>query len=330
MVSTARAVGLVGRILHDIRAYGGEPEQATNYARDLAKVLSIFEPGGDAVSEAIRVEVGEALGQAGDPRLDDPAANRVAIPGGSFWMGAQTKNPAGEGYEPEAYPAESPVHRATVASFHIGRYPVTVAEYRKFVEAGARGYLDARYWDAKGWSWRLGAGRATPFEWSQQLAHPNRPVTGVTWYEADAYCRWVGGRLPTETEWEWVARGAEGRRYPWGSETPSDRHTNFDSRWKSAVPVGIYPGDANEHGVRDLAGNIYEWCADEWTDEYRVSAAEEGKAAATTAPADKERKECVLRGVSFRDSAGGLRSARRNRFGILGESDFVGLRVAWP
>lgn len=266
-ITKARAVGMAARILNDIRPYGGDPAQGTTYEDDLSETLAIFEPGGQAVAEFVRVEVGEALGQAGDPRLTEPAARRILIPGGSFWMGAQSKSPEAPGFDKEADDDEAPVRLVTVSAFTMGRFPVTVQEYRRFVDAGDDGYLNPRLWDSSGWAWREKEQVETPGGWSDQLRHPNRPVTGVSWFEADAYCRWVHGRLPTEAEWEWAARGAEARRFPWGPEKPTADHANMMLNVGEPSPVGIYPLGATPEGVQDLAGNVFEWCAD-WFGQY--------------------------------------------------------------
>ena len=341
-VSRARAVGLVGRILRDIAPYGGDPGEGTAWRTMLADTLAIFAPDGEPVDEATRVEVGEALGQAGDPRLVDEAANRVFVPGGRFWMGAQSKKPKKPGYDPEARDNEAPVHEVTVSQlvvavdqmigdneapvhevtvsdFSVGRYPVTVQEYRRFVEAGDTGYLDPRRWDPLGWAWREREQREHPNGWREQLTHPNRPVTSVSWYEADAYCRWVGGRLPIEAEWEWLARGPEGHRYPWGDAPPTERHANFENRDGSPTPVGIYPADAD--AVRDLAGNVWEWCGD-WFGLY-------GEPHQQDPCGPKAGKARVLRGGSFLGVAHPLRAAFRGSFHPERGLDDVGFRVVW-
>ena len=320
-ISRARAVGLVGRILRDIRAYGGEPEQGTTYEAALRETLSIFEPGGKTVPEPVREEVGEALGQAGDPRLAESADNRVLIPGGTFWMGAQKTDPKAPGYDSDAYEFERPVHRVTVSALRVGRYPVTVAEFRRFLEAGEAGYLNPGHWDADGWAWRERKERTGPWGWDEQRPHPNRPVTGVAWYEAAAYCRWVGGRLPTEAEWEWVARGADGRKYPWGDAVPTPHHANFDMRVGSPSPVGIYPLDTHPHGVRDFVGNVWEWCGD-WYDDYQ-----DGAWTDPTGPDTGTSR--VLRGGSFDGLASFLRSAYRIGSHPDPDYDLLGFRVVW-
>src|SRR5262249_7581369 len=160
----------------------------------------------------VRLEAAEALGQAGDPRL--AKNNWIPIPAGSFLMGTQ-KDPSKPNYDPDAEDEESPVHQVHLAEFQIGRYPVTVEEYRKCGE-DVGGYGDERWWSAGGFGSTEGPG-----DWDEQVVHPNWPVVSVSWYEAAAYCEWLGERvlqrvrLPTEAEWERAARGTTGRRYPW-------------------------------------------------------------------------------------------------------------------
>jgi formylglycine-generating enzyme required for sulfatase activity len=269
LAGRARAVGLVGRILRDISPAGGDAGQGTGYAEALQAVLAVFEKGAMPVAEAVRIEVGEALGQAGDPRIsDDDHADRVLIPGGSFWMGAQRSQPRKPGYDKEADRDENPVHRVTVSDFWIDRYSVTVRRFVRFVEAGPEGYLNERFWAPEGWAWRQQEGRNQPASWEEQVRHPNRPVVGVSWYEADAYCSWLAHatghtvRLPTEAQWEFAARGEEGRKYPWGDDAPTGLHANFEMRVQDPTSVGIYPLGATPEGVEDLAGNVWEWCGD--------------------------------------------------------------------
>lgn len=178
------------------------------YRENLDRMVEIFEV--KAVHEIefqTRLEAAEALGQAGDPRLERD--NWVRFDGGKFWMGAQKLDPKGRNYDPVAHDNESPVRQVKVSPFLIGRYPVTVFEYDRFIADG--GYAEEEFWKAGGYGQF-----AMPGSWRRQLRHPNRPVVEVSWYEAAAYCAWARGRLPTEAEWECAARGGrEGALYPW-------------------------------------------------------------------------------------------------------------------
>jgi formylglycine-generating enzyme required for sulfatase activity len=145
-------------------------------------------------------------------------------------------------------------------AFDIGRYPVTVQEYRRFME-------DDGYRNEVWWKEGRAGDRSQPDQWEEQLLHPNRPVVNVTWYEAAAYCASVGGRLPTEAEWERAARGTVGRKYAWGDEPPDPSRANYvETKVGKPTPVGLFPRGATPEGIQDLAGNVSEWTAD-WYDE---------------------------------------------------------------
>ncbi len=164
-----------------------------------------------------------------------PPVGMVRIPAGVFVMGS-----------PDGEPDEKPPHRVGLPAFDLDRDEVTVAAYDKCVAAGA--CSAPRHADRKG----------------------EEPATWVSWVDADRYCRWVGKRLPTEAEWERAARGSEGRRYPWGGEFACGRgnFANFEGEGRCPnnpgrpVIVGSYPMGNSPEGVRDLAGNVWEWVAD--------------------------------------------------------------------
>ena len=203
----ARCAGLLGSMMRDLSGMGYQPA-TPEYESTLKSLDRIFLADEAArIDLKTRIEAAEALGSAGDPRLE--ADNWIAIPAGSFWMGAQAKKKTGRNYDPEASDEESPVHEVRLRAFRIGRFPVTVQEFAGFIDSG--GYEMYRYW-AEG-----GYGRfPLPDNWEEQRPHLNWPVVGVSWFEARAYCAWAGGRLPTEAEWERSARGPKSSRFPWG------------------------------------------------------------------------------------------------------------------
>lgn len=217
------------------------------------------------------------------PAADSAAADQVAarlarlpddvlVPGGSFTMGTST--------EPWALDNERPAHQRRVNAFWIDRVPVTNARYRAFVEAG--GYDDPRWWTAEGWSHRLQARLTAPRFWRrdggvwvrrrfgrEEPVPDAEPVVHVCWYEADAYARWAGRRLPTEAEWEKAARWdpatGRSRRYPWGDGDPSPQHANLGQRHLQPAPVGSYPDGASPLGVEQLIGDVWEWTSSTFT-----------------------------------------------------------------
>jgi len=174
LAEKARCVGLIGAMLRDLRPYSYNLPHP-RYERLLREVLAIFErrEGPCTVDLKVRLAAAEALGQTGDPRLRMPKDPDywVPIPAGKFVMG-------------DSEETNSPPHEVHLNEFLIGRYPVTVYEYRKYVEA-------TEY--------------RTPQDWEEQSMHPNRPVNNVSWFDAKAYCRWADVRLPTEAEWERAA-----------------------------------------------------------------------------------------------------------------------------
>ena len=173
----------------------------------------------------------------------------VKIPAGSFTMGCV------EG-DPDCYPRETPRHRVTITKeFWMGRTEVPVGAFEAFL-------------DATGGSMPAEPGSGAMPGYNDGWRKKDHPMVKVTWDEAQSYCQWAGGRLPTEAEWEYAARGGlAGTRYPWGGERSHDmanywRSGGFD-RWKYTAPVASFP--ANGFGLFDMAGNVYEWTAD-WYD----------------------------------------------------------------
>jgi len=260
-------VGLLGQIVGDAESVGYRP-QDPRYGQLLDEMVAIFSRGSDdktPIESAIAAA--ESLGRAGDPRFRDPehTSHWITLESGGFTMGAQNDDPAAANYDSFAADNELPVHEVVVASFRMRKYPVTVTEYQRFIDRG--GYENSGFWTHGGFGeWE------EPEEWSDQLSHPNRPVVGISWFEACAYAEMYACRLPTEEEWEFAARGTKGRQFPWGNEAASERHLNcgideghglFASpRVGGATPVGVYPLGATPEGICDLAGNVGEWCAD--------------------------------------------------------------------
>ncbi|TJZ57074.1 ergothioneine biosynthesis protein EgtB [Streptomyces piniterrae] len=195
----------------------------------------------------------------------------VLVPGGPFTMGTST--------EPWALDNERPAHRRMVPSFLIDTTPVSNGAYQRFIEDG--GYDDPRWWAADGWAHVREHGLHAPLFWRREgnqwlrrrfgvtePVPPDEPVLHVSWYEADAYARWAGRRLPTEAEWEKAARHgpADGRamRYPWGDEDPTPAHANLGQRYLRPAPVGSYPDGESPLGVRQLIGDVWEWTASDF------------------------------------------------------------------
>jgi formylglycine-generating enzyme required for sulfatase activity len=308
LAERARCVGLIGSALRDLKSWGYRLTDP-RYQENLHRSMAIFDAReARQLDFDTRLYAADAIGQAGDPRLDhnDPAY-WVRVEGGTFWMGAQNTDPKDRNYDPEVWDDELPVHQEEVQPFAMGRYPVTVLNYLRFVEDG--GYGQEQFWTAGGY------GKFhEPANWQRQLRYPNLPVVAVSWFEAAAYCAWAGGRLPTEAEWEYAARGGrEGVRYAWGEEAPDEHRANFHHKGPGRLtPVGLYPEGATPGGIQDLAGNCYEWVDDRWRDDYHKS----------TGPGD----ERVIRGGHWANSARFLRVSYRNKFQPEERSNNFGFR----
>jgi formylglycine-generating enzyme required for sulfatase activity len=171
-------------------------------------------------------------------------AEMVIIPGGKFTMGFTSSGDSGrrrrqgsEGGQGD----ELPAHPVTVSAFAMYRFEVTNAQYDAFCKATGH--------------------RRSAFAGNSKFGQPKQPVVGVTWDDAVAYCKWAGARLPTEAEWEYAARGTDGRPYPWGATRPSAKHARYDET-DGPLPVGSCPEGASPFGCQDMAGNAWEWVAD--------------------------------------------------------------------
>lgn len=232
----------------------------------------------------------------------------VLIPAGTFQMGSTTGDVN-----------EAPVHTVKLDAFYMDRHEVTNAEYQAFATATEHpvprgiGYT-AVYERLKNdyEPWR-----------DPDFNHPNQPVTTVTWFDADAYCKWAGKRLPTEAEWEKAARGGiEGARYPWGDADPDSTTANFaDSQtefeWRNPdvddgylfpAPVGTF--QPNGYGLFDMAGNVWEWCAD-WYSLTYYSEAQGVKSPRRNPKGPDTGERRVLRGGAWYRDAHTLRNAER-------------------
>lgn len=159
---------------------------------------------------------------------------------------------------------DSRMHRSIEHDYWIDQYPVTNENYREFILAG--GYQNRQNWSDYGWKWRVRNDIACPEYWNDSSRNkPAHPVVGVSYYEAEAYAKWAGKRLPTEQEWEKAARGEDGRQYPWGEDfignmCNGDKHIFFSFGGHTS-PVNQYPHGVSPYGCYDMVGNVSEWCA---------------------------------------------------------------------
>lgn len=271
-----------------------------------------------------------------------PLPGDVEVPGGRFTLGASRD-------APWVFDAERWAHPVQIERFRIARAPVTNEEYLRFVEAG--GYDRRELWSYEGWRWRIREDAEGPMFWTRRggtwmtrhferevpLA-PHKPVVHVSWYEAEAYCRWAGRRLPTEAEWEAAAAaepaGGDGlsarkRPYPWGEgRYPSSLHghARIDARVNGTADVADYPQGDSAFGCRQMLGNVWEWTTTAFYPfpgfvmdfPYREN----------SAPWFGYRK--VARGGCWATSALVARNMYRHSFWPEQRSNFVGFRTCAP
>jgi len=251
--------------------------------------------GGPAPAPPVLEPLGE--NRQGREELRRPADGTVMvrIPAGEFEMGSE-----------EGDDDERPVHPVRLDAFLLDKTEVTNRQYLRFCGETGRQSPRAPPFGGRGDHFTTFAGH---------------PVLRVGWEDAQAYCSWVGGRLPTEAEWEWAARGPDGRPWPWGNSPPAGERANFCDRncseaWAAravddghrySAPVGSYPLGAGPYGVLDLAGNAREWCADWYGDRYYLRSPSRD-------PAGPEfGKSRVIRGGSWFAAADELRTTHRFR-----------------
>jgi gamma-glutamyl hercynylcysteine S-oxide synthase len=224
---------------------------------------------------------GPRFGKADEPSRSSDSETRTAkgdadIPGGTFLLGSAPGTTF-------VFDNEQWAHPVTLAPFRMARTAVSNGEFVAFIEYG--GYKRRELWTEEGWRWRESAGADHPVYWQRQAGgrwlrrnfdawvplEGLLPVLHVNWYEADAYCRWAGRRLPTEAEWEMAASceptpdgrsvAPQKRLFPWGDDAPSPDHANLDWRAMGCVEVGALPAGDSAFGCRQMIGNVWEWTA---------------------------------------------------------------------
>jgi len=228
----------------------------------------------------------------------------VKVAQGAFLRGS----PEGDGES-----NEHPQKRVTVSTFWIDKTEVTVSQYKKCQDA----------------SGCTPAGRAKWCNLSSS-GKDDHPVNCVKWDQADSYCRWAGARLPTEAEWEKAARGTDGRIYPWGNQPPSCAlavwyDTGSDKRCDAfgTVRVGSRPAGASPYGALDMGGNVWEWVADFYGDNYYAMAPD------TDPKGPENGRHRILRGGGWgNDGDGKLRVAGRFKFAGGNQTPGTGFRCA--
>jgi formylglycine-generating enzyme required for sulfatase activity len=274
--------------LRDGKAVSTTPQEqlvATLQEREGRRLLRFVstESGG-------RIMTLDFIPQAESTDLRHPATVKVdteivLVPAGEFTMGS-----------------DADAHRVHLSAFYIDKYETSFVFYQLFLnDTGRRPPL-----------------LSGSMTWAD-FGNPKQPVVGVTWHDADAFCKWAGKRLPTEAQWEKAARGTDGRRYPWGDQWDGHR-LNSQGEIGKTVAVGSYPSGASPFNVHDMAGNVSEWVAD-WFDAYQPGAATDPRG-----PAIGEYK--VRRGGSWFDSAADVSTTVRMVAQPGGRDPRIGFRCA--
>ena len=196
----------------------------------------------------------------------------VKISGGLYTMGYNGKN--------YCYDIELPEHKTYLKNFKIGIFPVTNQEYLEFMNGG--GYETYKHWLSDGWEKVKSNEWRSPMYWEKindewhvrdflgiRKINPNEPVCHVSYYEADAYCKWAGKRLPTEAEWEkascWNEEKQEKTVFPWGNESPSEEKCNLlESHHWGCTEIGTYPNGTSPSGCQQMIGDVWEWTTSEF------------------------------------------------------------------
>jgi formylglycine-generating enzyme required for sulfatase activity len=267
---------------------------------------------------------------AGTRMVDDYGIPMVYVPAGKFLMGStpgqveeafQQAKKENKDAKKEWYERELPQHEQTIrAGFWLDLTPVTNESYAHFVKDG--GYQNTDYWTEAGWNWVQSGGKTGPNDY-QNLTAPQQPRVGVTWFEAWAYCQWRGGRLPTEAEWEWAARGPENRLYPWGNTFDASRviYAKNAGGKSSAVGEGVRKAGASWVGALDMSGNVWEWCSSL----YQPYLFDANNGREDSLDGTNVR---VLRGGSFLNTSYNLRAVNRDWINPATEDHSFGFRCA--
>ena len=250
----------------------------------------------------------------------------VEIPAGEFLMGS-TPEDAEAAYnaaklrssllEKYTFDTEVPQHTVYLSTYQISRYEITNAQYRAFIEATNRSTPRG---DNGEETWK-----------DENFNADNQPVVGVTWFDAQAYAEWIGGSLPTEAQWERAARGAEGRKYPWGNDPPKVRqHANFARRYNKTTPIGQFQEGVTPNGIADLAGNVWEWCLDEYNPSFYKQNDKDVKRDPLNLRFRDVLRSRVIRGGAWDTGSTFLRSALRSTFYPLDSTHSIGFRIVRP
>ncbi|MCA1630868.1 MAG: ergothioneine biosynthesis protein EgtB [Acidobacteria bacterium] len=325
-------------------------EHERQHQETLAYLLQLLDPAKKSRptiakrvdDETARLSSTPAATHADPAPVASPAGAMIEVPAGEFEMGAAVESessPVG-GF---VYDNERPAHAVFVPAFRIDRRLVTNEEFARFVAEG--GYARREFWGEEGWAWREKEDWQHPLYWSREGGAaspswslrtmfedaplpPSHPVTGVSWYEAEAYARFAGKRLPTEAEWEkaaaWDDEGRRRRLFAWGDAEPTVERCNSDFRFWGTTPVDAFPAGASAAGCLDATGNVWEWTSSKFAGYPGFRAFPYPEYSELWFDDDHR----VLRGGSWATHSSVLRTSFRNFFRRHFRIAFAGLRCA--
>ncbi|MEI7832633.1 MAG: formylglycine-generating enzyme family protein [bacterium] len=230
-------------------------------------------------------------------------AEMILIPAGAFQMGTNEEQLADllknmPGYN-KTYERELPQHTVQLGTYYIYKTEVTVSQYRTFCTATQRDMPKEPLW-----------------KWQD-----THPIVNVSWFDAKAYADWAGAALPTEAQWEKTARGGDGRLYPWGNVWAVGKLQCSNAQLgdaKRTAPVGSFPDGASPYGVMDMAGNVWEWCADWYSEQYYKTSPERN-------PLGPSETEATMVGAfsnEFGSSSGQIERVQRGGDWYFGYTDY--------
>ena len=257
--------------------------------------------------------------------------DRVFVAGGEFTLGVDAAA------EPFSLDNERPAHQVDVASFWIGRVPVRNGRWSEFIADG--GYHRRDLWSARGWARRAEAGLERPKFWTgegtrrrfgvEEDVPPDEPVQHVCYFEAEAFARWSGARLPTEIEWEkacaWDPAAKDRRAWPWGPAAPTPDLANLGGLGLRPAPAGAYPGGASAYGAEQMIGDVWEWTSSDFTPWPGFTPMIYRTYSEPFFGGDYK----VLRGGSWAVAPSTIRPSFRNWDHPIRRQIFTGVRLAW-
>ena len=256
-------------LLEEVSLDGEDPLLQKGFVYDL--IIQHEQQHDETILQTLQLTPGRYLEQLPElPSAGEIEDGMVSVPAGRYPIGSDRHEP---------YDNEHPCHQVELAAFEIDRTPVSNGDYLSFIEAG--GYAREELWSRDGWEWRWVFDIQAPEYWSRQegewtvsrFGHrlpvdPRLPVLHVSYFEAEAYARWAGKRLPTEFEWEvaasWDPDSGRQRRYPWGDRPPTAELANLDHSLLSAAPIGAYPAGASALGCQQMIGDAWEWTSSDF------------------------------------------------------------------